>query len=241
MIFERGIKWEIPSDTDCCQWGRCIGNDKKYQPDIIVSDIMMPQMDGYDLCRRIKEDIDISHIPVILLTARGDDASRLHGYKMGADGYLGKPFEEGMLLELIRNRLRNRELTKARYLNVGLLPAPEEVTISQADERFLFSVNEVIIEHMSNQELDLNLLSKKLGLSRATLYNKLKKLTDMGGNDYINKVRLERIIYLMINTELNFTEIAEKTGFSSSRYFSTMFKRYTGETPTQYREKHRVR
>lgn len=214
---------------------------KKYQPDIIVSDIMMPQMDGYDLCRRIKEDIDISHIPVILLTARGDDASRLHGYKMGADGYLGKPFEEGMLLELIRNRLRNRELTKARYLNVGLLPAPEEVTISQADERFLFSVNEVIIEHMSNQELDLNLLSKKLGLSRATLYNKLKKLTDMGGNDYINKVRLERIIYLMINTELNFTEIAEKTGFSSSRYFSTMFKRYTGETPTQYREKHRVR
>ena len=143
--------------------------------------------------------------------------------------------------ELIRNRLRNRELTKARYLNVGLLPAPEEVTISQADERFLFSVNEVIIEHMSNQELDLNLLSKKLGLSRATLYNKLKKLTDMGGNDYINKVRLERIIYLMINTELNFTEIAEKTGFSSSRYFSTMFKRYTGETPTQYREKHRVR
>lgn len=94
---------------------------------------------------------------------------------------------------------------------------------------------------MSNQELDLNLLSKKLGLSRATLYNKLKKLTDMGGNDYINKVRLERIIYLMINTELNFTEIAEKTGFSSSRYFSTMFKRYTGETPTQYREKHRVR
>lgn len=213
---------------------------KKYQPDIVVSDVMMPRMDGFELCRRVKNDFYISHIPIILLTARDDDLSRLQGYKIGADGYLVKPFEVDILLELIRNRMRNREQAKARYLNAGL-PTPEEVTISEADEKFLHSVNEVIIAHISNQDFDLDLLSFEIGMSRATLYNKLKKLTDMGGNDYINKVRLERAIYLMINTELNFTEIAEKTGYSSSRYFSTLFKRYTGFTPTQFREKRRAR
>ncbi|WP_455586763.1 hybrid sensor histidine kinase/response regulator transcription factor [Bacteroides sp.] len=211
---------------------------RKYQPDIVISDIMMPCMDGYEFCRRLKEDINISHIPVILLTARDDDASWLEGYKIGADGYLTKPFEEEMLMELIRNRLQNRERTKARYLNAGLLPPPEEVTFSQADESFLLKVNKLIAMHLENPELDVNFLSKEMCMSRATLYNKLKALTDMGGNDYINKLRLERVIQLMTTTKLNFTEIAEKTGFSSSHYFSIMFKKYTGETPTQYRKKH---
>lgn len=212
---------------------------RKYQPDIVVSDVMMPRMNGYELCKQIKENIDISHIPVILLTARDDEQSQLHGYKIGADGYLTKPFEEEMLLELIRSRLRNREQTKVRYLNAGLLPAPEESTFSQADETFLLKLNKIIVENLDSSVLDIAFLCKEMYMSRATLYNKLKALTDMGANDYINKFRLERAIQLITTTDLNFTEIAERTGFSTSRYFSTAFKQYTGETPTQYKESHK--
>lgn len=212
---------------------------RRYQPDIVVSDVMMPRMNGYELCKQIKENIDISHIPVILLTARDDEQSQLHGYKIGADGYLTKPFEEEMLLELIRSRLRNREQTKVRYLNAGLLPVPEESTFSQADETFLLKLNKIIVENLDSSVLDIAFLCKEMYMSRATLYNKLKALTDMGANDYINKFRLERAIQLITTTDLNFTEIAERTGFSTSRYFSTAFKQYTGETPTQYKESHK--
>ena len=194
----------------------------------------MPRMNGYELCKNIKEDIAISHIPVILLTARDDKQSQMSGYKNGADAYLTKPFEVEMLMEQIRNRLKNREHTKKRYLNAGLIPAPEESTFSQADETFLLKLNKIIQENLDSSRLDIPFICKEIGMSRASLYNKLKALTDMGANDYINKA-----ILLITGTEMSFTEIAEKVGFTTSRYFSTTFKQYTGETPTQYKEKHK--
>ncbi|KAB4308023.1 response regulator [Bacteroides thetaiotaomicron] len=212
---------------------------KSHTPDIIVSDVMMPRMNGYELCKNIKEDIAISHIPVILLTARDDKQSQMSGYKNGADAYLTKPFEVEMLMELIRNRLKNREHTKKRYLNAGLIPAPEESTFSQADETFLLKLNKIIQENLDSSRLDIPFICKEIGMSRASLYNKLKALTDMGANDYINKFRMEQAILLITGTEMSFTEIAEKVGFTTSRYFSTTFKQYTGETPTQYKEKHK--
>jgi len=210
---------------------------KSHTPDIVVSDVMMPRMNGYELCKSMKEDITISHIPIILLTARDDKQSQLSGYKNGADAYLTKPFELEMLMEMIRNRLKNRESIKKRYLNTGLVPAPEESTFSQADETFLLKLNKIILENLDNSNLDVTLLCKEIGMSRASLYNKLKALTDMGANDYINKFRMEKAITLIVSTDLSFTEIAEKIGFATSRYFSTAFKQYTGETPTQYKEK----
>ncbi|MBD3587948.1 two-component regulator propeller domain-containing protein [Bacteroides sp. GM023] len=210
---------------------------KSHTPDIIVSDVMMPRMNGYELCKNIKEDITISHIPIILLTARDDKQSQLSGYKNGADAYLTKPFEIEMLMEIIRNRLKNRESTKKRYLNAGLIPAPEESTFSQADETFLLKLNQIIQENLDSSDLDVTFICKEIGMSRASLYNKLKALTDMGANDYINKFRMEKAIVLITGTEMTFTEIAEKVGFTTSRYFSTAFKQYTGETPTQYKEK----
>ena len=206
-------------------------------PDLIVSDVMMPRMNGYELCKNIKEDITISHIPIILLTARDDKQSQLSGYKNGADAYLTKPFEIEMLMEIIRNRLKNRESIKKRYLNTGLVPAPEESTFSQADETFLLKLNKIIQEHLDSSNLDVTFICKEIGMSRASLYNKLKALTDMGANDYINKFRMEKAITLITSTDMSFTEIAEKVGFTTSRYFSTAFKQYTGETPTQYKEK----
>ncbi|MCC8170844.1 MAG: response regulator [Parabacteroides sp.] len=207
----------------------------KRQPDIVVSDVIMPRMDGYELCKRIKEEIEISHIPVILLTARDDQQSLLYGYKNGADAYLTKPFDTDVLLELIRNRLKNREETKMRYLGAGLL-SPEESTFSQADENFLLKMNKIIGDNLSNTKLDITFICKEIGMSRASLYNKLKTVTNMGANEYINKFRMEKAILLITTTDLPFTEIAEKIGFTTSRYFSTAFKQYTGETPTRYRE-----
>ena len=210
---------------------------RSHTPDIIVSDVMMPRMNGYELCKSIKEDITISHIPIILLTARDDQQSQLSGYKNGADAYLTKPFEIEMLMEIIRNRLKNRESTKKRYLNAGVIPAPEESTFSQADETFLLKLNKIIQENLDNSSLDIAFICKEIGMSRASLYNKLKALTDMGANDYINKFRMEKAIAYITGTDRTFTEIAEKCCFTTSRYFSTAFKQYTGETPTQYKEK----
>lgn len=206
-------------------------------PDIVVSDVMMPRMNGYELCQKIKENINISHIPVILLTARDDEQSKLSGYKNGADGYLTKPFEIDMLLELVRNRLKDREYTRKRYQNAGIIPLPEESTFSTADETFLTKLNSIIIDNLEDTELDVSRLCKEIAMSRASLYNKLKALTNMGANDYINKFRMEKAITLLATTDLSVTEIAEKIGFTTSRYFSTAFKQYTGETPTRYRQK----
>ena len=124
----------------------------------------MPRMNGYELCKNIKEDIAISHIPVILLTARDDKQSQMSGYKNGADAYLTKPFEVEMLMELIRNRLKNREHTKKRYLNAGLIPAPEESTFSQADETFLLKLNKIIQENLDSSRLDIPFICKEIGM-----------------------------------------------------------------------------
>ena len=210
---------------------------RSHVPDIIVSDVMMPRMNGYKLCKTIKEDINISHIPVILLTARDDRQSQISGYKNGADGYLSKPFEVEMLMELIRNRLKNREYTKKRYLNAGLIPTPEESTISLTDETFLIKLNSIIQENIDNTNLGIQFICQEVGLGRSSLYNKLKALTGMGANEYISKLRIEKAITLISGTDMPFSEIAEKTGFTTPSYFSTAFKQYTGETPSQYKER----
>lgn len=210
---------------------------RKHMPDIVVSDVMMPRMNGYQLCQHIKEDIAISHIPVILLTARDDEQSQKEGYKNGADAYLAKPFEEDTLLALIANRLRDREQTRKRYMQPGSVPVPEEATYSQADEAFLAKLNQVINDNLDNCELDIATLCKEVHMSRASLYNKLKALTNISANEYINKFRMEKAIQLIVRTDMPFTEIAEKVGFATSSYFSTAFKQYTGETPTQYKKR----
>lgn len=210
---------------------------RKKRPHIVVSDIQMPCMNGYELCKQIKEDLEISHIPVILLTARNDEESQLYGYKNGADAYVTKPFEVSMLYAIICSQLHNRERMRTRYTDIGPLPPPEEGTFSSADEEFLNRLNQIITEHLDNEQLGIPFICDKIGISRASLYNKLKALTDMGANDYITQIRMERAIWLILHTELSVNDIADKTGFSTARYFSTVFKQHTGCSPTQYREK----
>lgn len=197
------------------------------QPDIIVSDIMMPLMDGYELCRNIKQTLATSHIPVILLTARNDAISTQAGYSQGADAYLSKPFEINLLLTVIKNQLRNRELIKQKYLDVNYVAGlkPDQ---NNLDEKFLIKLNKVINDNLNNSNLDNSFLTDKMAMSRTALYNKIKSLTGMGANNYINRIRIEKAVQLFNSSEMSITEISEEVGFTSQRYFSTAFKEVKG-------------
>lgn len=211
---------------------------KQQQPDIIVSDVMMPQMNGYQLCKEIKENLNISHIPVILLTARADSESQMLGYKLGADAYLPKPFEMEMLLSVIQNQMRNREYIKSRYRGNQFIQSPQEATFSNADEQFMIKLNEMIDQNLSQPDLDVKFLTAQMAMSRTSLYNKVKELTGMGANDYINRRRIDKAIILLTQSDMSITEISEQVGFTYQRYFSTLFKEMKGMTPSQFRAQH---
>ncbi|MEG1659090.1 MAG: two-component regulator propeller domain-containing protein [Bacteroides sp.] len=205
-------------------------------PDIIVSDVMMPFMDGFEMCKILKDDLCISHIPVVLLTARSDQESTAIGYKLGADAYLSKPFDTEFLLILLQNLLKNRESVKARYKSENPIKTLKELTTSNADETFMIKLNETILKHLDNTELNIPLLINALCLSKATLYNKVKALTGMTVNDYIIKIRIEKAAQLLAETNLTITEISDNVGFAYQRYFSTQFKLQKGVTPSQFRQ-----
>lgn len=218
-----------------------LGIIRQQQPDIIVSDVMMPKMNGYQLCKEIKENLNISHIPVILLTARADSESQMLGYKLGADAYLSKPFEMEMLLSVIRNQIKNREYIKSRYRNNQFVLTPQEATFSNADEQFMIKLNEVVDGHLSEPGLDVKFLTAEMSMSRTSLYNKVKELTGMGVNDYVNLRRIDRATVLLINSDKSITEISEEVGFTYQRYFSTLFKEIKGMTPSQFRAQNSIK
>lgn len=206
-------------------------------PDIIVSDVMMPYMDGFELCRKVKEDTSVSHIPVILLTARGDLDSKNTGYKSGADAYLAKPFEEELLMTIIISQLKNREAIKQKYREQMHLLLSKPVAPNNPDEEFLLKLNKLIKENMAAKTLDVEFLTKGMSMSRTPLFTKLKALTNMGINDYINHIRIETAAQLLLNTTMSIMEISDATGFSTPKYFSTIFRKMKEKTPSQYRQK----
>lgn len=204
-------------------------------PDIIISDVMMPRMNGFELCREVKTNLDISHIPFILLTAYHNTQNMYTGYKTGADTFLPKPFEIDVLLALIHNQLRQREQIRTRYKDDKLL-THKELSFSNADETFLLKLNTLIAENMNNPDLDVAFLATNMCISRSLLFNKVKAITGMGIVDYVNKQRIEKSIVLLTTTTMNITEISEVVGFSSLRYFSKVFKSIKGEIPSAYRK-----
>lgn len=202
-------------------------------PDIIVSDVNMPDGDGFWLCNQLKSNEKFSHIPFVLLTARGEDQSQSESYKLGADGFLAKPFDVETLMELIRGLLKRRAEIRKKYLD------NEEIVhtdYGSDQERFIITLNQIIAENISNSELDQQLLCREMGVSRALLYNKMKAITGAGAKEYITKIRIERAKALMESTSLTIAEISDMTGFTSQSYFSTAFKHYTGMTPSQYKQ-----
>jgi DNA-binding response OmpR family regulator len=202
-------------------------------PDIIVSDVNMPDGDGFYLCKELKANENYSNIPVILLTASGEEQSQIDSYRMGAESFMAKPFEVDTLMELLRNILRRKADIRKRYLEISGESATE---YGSNEENFILKLNKIIAEHISNPEFDQVLICKELGVSRALLYNKMKAITGAGAKEYITRIRLEKAKSLIENTNRTIAEISDMTGFASQSYFSTAFKAYTGMTPSQYKK-----
>ena len=202
-------------------------------PDIIVSDVMMPRMNGTDMCRRIKENIETSHIPIILLTAWSTDEGRATGYKAGADAYIAKPFDMEVLLARISNLLEKQE-KRQRDFSHSISLDPKTVTDSSPDEDFLKEVIACIEKNIDNSEYTIDSLSTDVVMSRMSLYRKMKSLTGQTPADFIRTVRLKTAAKLLKAGNCNVSEACYRTGFASPQNFTKHFKEMFGVLPSQY-------
>ena len=202
-------------------------------PDVIVSDVMMPRMNGTDMCRRIKENIETSHIPIILLTAWSTDEGRAAGYKAGADAYIAKPFDMEVLLARISNLLEKQE-KRQRDFSHSISLDPKTVTDSSPDEDFLKEVIACIEKNIDNSEYTIDSLSTDVVMSRMSLYRKMKSLTGQTPADFIRTVRLKTAAKLLKEEKCTVSEACYRTGFASPQNFSKHFKEMFGVLPSQY-------
>ncbi len=205
----------------------------KLVPDIIISDILMPKLNGYDLCKKIKNDERTSHIPVILLTAMHSKEHELKGLTTGADDYITKPFDLSVLQAKVENILSIRESLKERYTDTVVLE-PTNVVLSSPDERFLQKAMDVVEANISDGNLDIESFAKKVGVSRMQLYRKLHALTNMTVKEFIRHIRLKRAAQLLIQKKLNVSEVAYEVGFNDLSHFRKCFKQEFGMSATEY-------
>ncbi|WP_316797265.1 two-component regulator propeller domain-containing protein [Pedobacter agri] len=202
-------------------------------PDLIISDVMMPVMDGLELCRRIKTDERTSHIPVILLTARSAYVHQINGFENGADAYIMKPFNLKMLELNIKNTLKARETIRQKFAQVITLE-PKNLVINKTDEGFLAKIMQIIENHISDPEFDVPTLSVEIGMSQPVLYKKIRALTDLSVNDFIKSLRIKRAAQLLKQNAGNIAEVAYAVGFNDRKYFSLEFKKHFGKTPSEF-------
>jgi len=202
-------------------------------PDIIISDVLMPVTDGYELCKRIKNDERTSHIPVLLLTALHSKEHELKGITTGADDYITKPFDLSVLQAKVENVLSIRESLKQKFTGIVVLE-PKNVVISSPDERFLQKAIEVIENNISDCDLDIESFSVKVGVSRMQLYRKLHALTDMTVKEFIRHIRLKRAAQLLVQQKLNVSEVAYEVGFKDLSHFRKCFRREYGMSASEF-------
>ena len=206
---------------------------KKHTPDLIISDVMMPNMDGITFCRKVKTDLEISHIPIILLTARTAAILKIEGLKTGADDYVTKPFDPEELLLRVRNIIQARKEVKEKFVRV-LSFDPKEITVTSADEQFLEQALQVVEEHIEDYEFNVVQFARELAVSRPLLFTKLKALTGQTPNNFIKTIRLKRAAQLLQTQKLNVSEVAYKVGFKDPKYFRKCFKEQFDQVPSDF-------
>lgn len=216
----------------------------RYVPDLIICDVMMPVMDGLECCRRLKEEVATSHIPVLMLTACSMDEQRVQGYESGADGYLSKPFNAEVLLSrcksLIDNRKRIRELWLDNSAAAGRQQKAAAEDIKKArdiDNDFYNRFLEIFEAEIGNPELGIEELASRMGLERTQFYRKIKAITNFAPVELMRKIRLKHACRLIKSTDKSMSEIAYEVGFSSPAYFTRCYREAYGETPTETRNK----
>lgn len=202
-------------------------------PDLVITDLMMPKMDGVELCRKLKIDERTSHIPVIMLTAKTSVEDRIEGLETGADDYLTKPFNIKELRVRVKNLIEQRKKLRERFRK-ELLLEPREIAVTSADERFIMQTLKVIEKNMSDQDFSVEQLGTELAMSRMQLFRKIKALTDQSPSEYIRTIRLKRAAHLITSNFGNLAEITYEVGFNNPSYFSKCFRELYGVAPSEY-------
>lgn len=200
---------------------------------LVISDVMMPEMDGFEFCRRMKSSIEFSHIPVILLTAKNTMQAKIEGLELGADVYIEKPFSPEFLQVQASSLIANRNKVKAYFSSSPLLHI-KSIAYSKSDEQFLEKIQGIIDLNIQNQQLDVEHLADKMNMSRPTLYRKIKSISNLSPNELINLARLKRAAELLNQGQLKIYEISEMVGYSSQTHFGRVFSRQFGMSPTDY-------
>ena len=215
----------------------------RYVPDLIICDVMMPVMDGLECCRRLKDEVTTSHIPVLMLTACSMDEQRIQGYDSGADGYLSKPFSSDVLLSRCKSLIANRKRIKELWLKEVpasekiALPAPALKSVKDIDNDFYNRFIEIFKAEMGNAELGIEEIASKMGLERTQFYRKIKALTNFAPVELMRNLRLKQAQHLIKTTDMSMSEIAYEVGFSAPAYFTRCYREAYGETPTETRNK----
>ena len=205
----------------------------KNTPDVIVSDLMMPGMDGLEFCEKIKANIATSHIPLIMVTAKDSKHDKVKGYEVGVDGYITKPFSSEVLFARVSNLLKNRELLEIRYESNDLIDI--ESTKSTREAEFVLNAEKITLQMLEQSEFSVPQLCKELGMSQSALYRKIKSLTGVSIQVFIRKIRIKRAAQLLLSEDMTVTEVAFSLEFADLKYFRKCFKEQFGKSPSEYR------
>ena len=207
-------------------------------PDLIVSDVMMPVMSGKEMCYKIKNNLELAYIPVVLLTAQASEDHTIEGYMFGADDYIVKPFNVKLLLTRCRNLLNSRKMLLKRESSAVNVAVQDTPGLSSADQALLDQVTEAIRRHFDNPDFDMSLLASELNMGRSKMFTRIKEVTGLTPNEYTLKIKLtEALRMLQEEPQFNISEISYSLGFTSPRYFSRCFKAFYGVSPQSYRKK----
>jgi DNA-binding response OmpR family regulator len=203
--------------------------------DLIITDIMMPVMDGITFTRLVKEDFELSHIPVVMLTAKSGISDQIDGLESGAEAYVLKPFNNRYLHAVVAGLIRQREILLSSMYGIGDIK-PGKIKITNKDEEFLGKVVKIIEENYTNPEFNVEKLVEQSSVGRTVFYNKVKGLTGLTPVDFLRRMRLKIAAQLLETSDYNIAEIAYMTGFNDEKYFSRCFRTVFGKTPTEYRK-----
>jgi signal transduction histidine kinase/DNA-binding response OmpR family regulator/ligand-binding sensor domain-containing protein len=238
MKYNLGKGYRVITATDGTEAWQMLKTETQ-TPDLVISDVMMPDMDGHELCRRIRKDSHLNHIPVLMLTARHTEDSKLEGLQVGADDYMTKPFNPHILalrmqrlVDLGRQRFQSRLQSEM---------TPSEVTVTSLDEKMIREARQYIEAHMADTDLSVEELSRQLGMSRVNLYKRLLQLTGKTPIEFIRMMRLKRAAQLLRDSQLHVSEVAFEVGFNNPKYFTKYFKEEYGMLPSAYQDIHQIK
>ena len=235
---ELGSYYHITSVTSAREAMReLLGTDHEKQYDLVVSDVMMPEMDGFTFLRMVKTNMHLSHIPVVMLTSKSDVANRLEGLEKGADAFLAKPFDMDELHVVINNLISKNLRLKGKFS--GVQQQKDKVVETQVkgnDEALMERIMKVVNQHLDDSDFNVEMLTKEVGISRAQLHRKMKEMTGLPVSEFIRNIRLEQAVRLLEEQKINVTQVAYTVGFSNLAHFSTVFRKQFGVSPSEYVE-----